>query len=151
MKSFTKALIALFIITFLFFSCGAIIPFTTSVPNDPIIKITGCDKVSGNLTLSDNGETIASRANVIFWEIEAECIVEIVDITMKQKRGNKNVFVKGDPSRLNNNSPKLKWRGRINPRLKIREGKSKIEFYNIIWRDTDGNLHTYDPSIKINQ
>lgn len=151
MKSFTKVFIALFIAPFLFFSCGARIPYTTTVPHDPIIKITGCDKVSGNLTLSDNGETVASRANVIFWEIEAECISEIIEISMKKKRGNKNVFVKGDPSSLNTNSPSLKWRGRINPHLTIREGKPKTEFYNIIWRDTDGNLHTYDPTIKVNQ
>lgn len=159
MKSFTKTLITVIIVTFLFYSCVKI-PFPTlpPYPADPIIKIVNCDMDSGNLTLSVNGNItdtiVTTRANIVFWEIEADCVKEIVEISMKTKKGNVNVFSKGDPRSMNPNIPSSKWRGKINPRLvlyegRIKKGKFKREYYKIKWKDNNGIIHTFDPIADI--
>ena len=152
MKLFTKTYIALFVLILSFLSCNIKLDLKKAGP-DPIIKITGCN--GSKLILSDNGKTTTTRANIVFWEIEATCIKSIDTIIIKDNSPitTNRFFAKGDPRRIDTKNPLSKWRGRINPYLTLRnrKGKTKRWFYSIKWTGEDDVKHIYDPEIEVNE
>lgn len=119
---------------------------------DPFISIIDSDTSSGELTLDPSGtNTLAKKSSIVHWIIEEDSGVKnITGITPKSSE-TEVVFVNGDPSPQtpNQGSP---WRGRIDPTRSYPDDPSFLTYYyDIEWEDLEGNIHVYDPSIKVNQ
>lgn len=105
------------------------------------IRITDSDSSNGNLTLSDNGNTDASRGEIITWIIGPHSGVKsITAITVKT--GSANVF-DPDPAKLGGSE---NWQGTVKKVLDI----PSYEDYNIYWDDSTGTNHCFDPRISVN-
>ena len=106
----------------------------------PVITITASDPSTGELTLSDHGNTVASRSQKVTWVVSPNSGVKaIIGITVKE--GSTNVF-DPLPKQLGNSA---NWRGTISPTIEV----PAEELYNIIWIDGDDNEHVYDPKIQV--
>lgn len=142
MKSLTLIITVLFII-----SLGH--SQTPPPPPDPIIFIIGSDTSSGDLTLDPPAidTTFVSRSNWVNWIVRANSGVQAID-SITPKDGSPNVFIQGHPTSNPSFAPIPPiWRGKINPNVEI----GTIEDYRVYWKDSEGNQHTFDPSIKVNQ
>jgi hypothetical protein len=105
------------------------------------IKILKSDTSTGDLTLSDHGNTNARKGEVITWKIGPHSGVDsITAITVKPN--STNVFSSG-PAKLGNSS---NWQGKIKTEMEI----PIDEDYNIYWNDSSGVNHCYDPRISVN-
>ena len=110
----------------------------TPAPTSYDIIINTADVTNGNLVLSDGDTTEARRGDEINWSINAAN----VSAFRIEKKGFfvHNIFV-NPPG--NSNAK--------NVQARIKSGlwfNYKYE-YNIIWSDTSGTEHTYDPLISI--
>ena len=126
--------------------CAVITSFTNKTTNEnsrafmPVITITASDSSTGELTLSDHGNTTASRKQKVTWVVGPHSGVKaIVGITVKE--GSTNVF-DPVPQQLGNSS---NWEGTISPTIEV----PAEELYNIIWIDSNDNEHVYDPKIQV--
>lgn len=135
MKSFTKVFIALLALAFIFTSCGNNKPKT-----NPIIKISqGEDNCV--LELSDGGTTRTYGNNVVTW-VCGDGVSEIVEIFYKS---GDEVFQVGPQKKIPNKLNSDWFAITKNTSEKLSEN------YGIKWKDSEGNLCTLDPSLKINQ
>ena len=143
MKLLTITLIAFFSIT-----SGFSQAFVKNYNPDPQIHITGSQ--GDNLTLNPVTPT-ARNYNIVMWVIDEDSGVKnILGITKKWYETNV-VFVPGDPHRI---APvdRSSWIGRIEQGRTYPSAPQYLEyFYMIIWEDMNGDLHVFDPSIKVNQ
>lgn len=110
------------------------------------ITIVAADVQSGQLTLSDGGETdvsFAAAGDWIMWVI-APGIPNISKITAITKKddGSQNLFILGPQEIQSGNGPY--WFGIATGQI------NSFENYSISWLDTNGNVHTYDPKIAMN-
>lgn len=113
---------------------------TSSPAFMPVITITASDPSTGELTLSDHGNTVASRSQKVTWVVSPNSGVKaIIGITVKE--GSTNVF-DPLPKQLGNSA---NWRGTISPTIEV----PAEELYNIIWIDGEDNEHVYDPKIQV--
>ncbi|MEO7802474.1 MAG: hypothetical protein ABIR81_10755 [Ginsengibacter sp.] len=108
-----------------------------------VIKITGSDSTTGQLTLEDiNGRPAdvfsISPGAKMQWLLKAETVKDITNIYAKPD--NPNVFSHG-PRRRGNS---VNWGGQIDS-----QATGKEENYNIDWTDKAGNPHTFDPKIQV--
>ena len=114
------------------------------------IRITNGDPETGDLTLQDsNGNSAtnfnALRGHVITWEIQPNSGVSaLTGFAQENVNGNTNVF-SSYPAQQGNSST---WQGTVD--ANITSGSSYTDTYEINWKDTQGNSHTYDPSIRVN-
>ena len=102
------------------------------------IRITGSDKKTGNLTLSDNGHTKADPGQKIIWQIDKGSNVRSI-VAIEQKRGTN--FWSSLPAPQGAN-----WQGTIRTDAKEREEYE----YLISWIASDDGLeYKHDPIISI--
>ena len=112
------------------------------------IYITAADVQTGQLTLSDGGETDVNLpplgGDYVIWMIGsgANNIARITAIT-KEDDGSQNLFYFG-PKELQTDQGTF-WAGII-----LGAPIGAFEDYSITWQDTDGYEHTYDPKIVMN-
>ncbi len=109
--------------------------------NHPI-RITASDTTTGDLTMDDNGNTFVDPGDTVTWLIGRNSGV-IAFTGFLVKTGSTNVFDACDPVSVGNSS---NWQGTINPSI----AKGTVEDYSILWTDTSGGNHTYDPKISVN-
>ena len=111
--------------------------------------ITGSDPATGNLTMSDHGNTNCKHGEVVTWVIlPTSGVNQITAITPKP--GNINVFAVG-PAKLPGAAKN--WQGRIKnaASLPIPTPPGFVEeLYDIAWTDNNGNHHIFDPKIQVN-
>lgn len=107
----------------------------------PTIKITHGDPVTGDLTLDDNGNTITTKGSNVIWQIANGSGVSSIQ-SIYADAGQTDVF-QPDPAPAGGST---NWSGRINPVLVT----PAHEDYTIVWVDTAGATHTYDPRISVN-
>jgi len=106
------------------------------------ITITASNSATGDLTLSDNGDTTANRGTTVTWVIGPNSGVSSIT-AISNKSTSVDVF-SPDPSQVGNSS---NWQGTVNPNLAV----PSEEDYNIYWDDSSGTNHCYDPKIRVNQ
>lgn len=113
--------------------------------NHPII-IFGFDPSNYLLILSDNGKTMVDPGDTVTWIVfPGSGVSSIKDITLKQKPENfssVNIF-KPPPGPLGSSK---NWMGKIDPNVPW----GSIEEYNIVWEDSSGETHFFDPKIQVN-
>jgi hypothetical protein len=122
------------------------------MPGQPIqITITGSNPDTGILTFRDDentnkGNTHARRGNQIIWHIHpGSGVSSITLIRMKLATPSTNIFVANDPQPVGNGAGR-NWSGQISPAAAI-----DAEYnYDVLWTDTNGGAHTFDPMIKVN-
>ncbi len=102
------------------------------------IRITGSDKTTGQLTLSDRGRTEADPGETIIWQIANGSNVHSI-VAIEQKSGTN--FWSSPPGPRGAN-----WQGTIST-----EAKEKEEYeYLIRWiASDDGREYKHDPIISI--
>ena len=106
----------------------------------PSITITASNTSTGGLTLSDHGVTIAMRTQRVTWIIGPQSgVMAITGITVKDS--STNVY-DPQPHQLGNSS---NWQGTISPSIPV----PAEELYNIIWTDSSGSEHQFDPKIQV--
>lgn len=106
-----------------------------------VIKITGSDTSTGDLTLSDKGYSELKPGVKVRWNVHPKSgVEEIIDITVKTNFV--NVFSSG-PSRVGNSK---NWQGKTMSWIK----EITDEDYNIEWKGDDGKTYTYDPRLRVN-
>jgi hypothetical protein len=140
MKTFTKTLIALFTTALLYTTCKPIEPPVTV---NPTITLSQGDddcelKLSGDIL---NELTRTKGNNLVTWV----CGTGVEEIVSIFKKSGDDVFQVG-PKIKNPNKAKSDWFG-----ITKNTTDKLTEEYGIIWKDSDGNSCTHDPSIKINQ
>ena len=135
MRSFTKTLIALFSLFSIYYSYGQ-----SQIITNPVITIT---KQEGKckLVLSDSGLTRTNGNNVVTW-VCGDGVSEILEIFYKS---GDNVFQTGPQIKSPGNS-KSDWFG-----ITKNTNDKLSEDYGIVWKDSEGNICTLDPTVKINQ
>ncbi|MDH5414547.1 MAG: hypothetical protein OEW87_10445 [Flavobacteriaceae bacterium] len=112
------------------------------------ITITGGNIADQTLVLSDNGNTVANRGEIVTWNVRPGQGTVVASIhQIKNYSSSRDVF-KPDPHSLGSgNSPN--WQGTINPDL---TPLPATETYYIEWMDTSGGgPWTYDPQITVNR
>lgn len=111
--------------------------------------ITGSDTATGNLTLSDHGNTDCKREEVVTWVILPQSgVSQITGITPKP--GNVNIFADG-PGKLPGASKN--WHGTVKGAASLPVPPPPgivIEEYNISWTDSAGKNHIFDPKLQVN-
>lgn len=111
--------------------------------------ITGSDPATGNLTMSDNGNTNCKRGEVVTWVIlPTSGVDQITAITPKPN--NINVFADG-PAKQSGASKN--WQGTVKDAASLPippGGGVVVEEYDIGWTDSAGNAYVFDPKIQIN-
>jgi hypothetical protein len=107
------------------------------------INITGSNTSTGDLTLSDNGNTSANPGDTVTWNIGPNCGVSSIS-GINDDISSTNVF-EPDPARMPGNN--TSWQGTVNPDI----DEDTTENYTIVWYDTSGGgPHSYDPLIQVN-
>jgi hypothetical protein len=93
---------------------------------------------NGRLQLSDNDHTKAGHNDTVVWVIAPQSNVASIEI--EKKSGSIEIFA--IPPRPIGNI----WQGVISPTAP----PSPPEYqYSILWKDTSGNSHVYDPKISV--
>lgn len=93
---------------------------------------------NGRLQLSDSDHTTAGRRDTVVWVIAPHSNVDSIEI--EKKSGSIEIFA--IPPRPIGNV----WQGVISPTAP----SSPPEYhYSILWKDTSGNSHVYDPKISV--
>lgn len=114
------------------------------------ITITGVDKTTGKLILSDRGHSKAKRHEDVHWKVnDPEKIVVGISAILWQQNdpdpNNRNIFT-NDPPRPQGSNPVAKhWIGRVNQH----ESDTAVYHYGISWVDNKGGEHPNDPIISI--
>jgi hypothetical protein len=112
------------------------------------ISIIGSNTVTGELTLqndahTNNGNTHAQRSDMVLWVFtHTSGVSSITAIQMKTSLPSTNVFIPGDPHQPGGGN----WQGTIASGVAI----GSEYYYEIKWKDSNGNEHLFDPMIKIN-
>ena len=106
-----------------------------------VIQILGCDTNTGDLILSDKAYSEVGICVWITWLIHPNSGVRNI-FAINAKPDNPNVFQIG-AYKLGHSS---NWRGQIRCDFK----EIIEEDYDMVWEDYDGNIHTYDPRIRVN-
>lgn len=145
MKLLTTTLIALFSVTFCFSQKES---FLDNFNPDPNIHITG--HIGNNLTL-DPAEPTARNYNVVRWIIDDDSDVKNIVAITKKWYETDIVFVQGDPHKQTPNDGSS-WIGRIDQGRTYPTAPDYLLFsYMIVWEDMKGDLHVFDPTLKVNQ
>ena len=111
--------------------------------------ITASDPVTGNLTMSDNGNTNCKHDELVTWVVLPTSGVDQIT-AISPKPDNINVFATG-PAKLSGASKN--WQGTVKNSASLPIPTPPgfvIENYNISWTDNAGNNHIFDPQIKVN-
>ncbi len=118
--------------------------------NGYYIYITAADPATGNLTMSDGGQTAISdhgaTVDSIFWVV-TDNVPNIEAITGVNFESGTHIFTFGPCQGSLLPGWKSVWTAGFNI------GSSPVgnsEAYTISWTDTNGNPHTYDPRIMVN-
>lgn len=165
MKSFTKALFALFTITFFFISCqnqnkdekhvddGVIAP-TEALPAAPVTIFVYVGVSEDNsLIMSDGGYTKIKQGATINWEILPFSVNVDSIVGINPKPNNVDIWQPGKGPKKGTIPPGIRdhWAGKTRPNLIPNGGNPFVYEYNIKWKDSSGIEHTFDPKIEIDQ
>lgn len=119
--------------------------------NGYYIYITAADSSTGNLTLSDDGETSildhGADIDSVFWIVN-DNIPNIEAITGVNFESGTQIFRAGPNEMTPLDGQKSVWGAAFVVGGSVPVGS--VEEYNISWTDTDGNSHIYDPKITVN-
>jgi hypothetical protein len=109
------------------------------------IFITGSNRATGTLTLSDGGKTSVYNKD----EDENRKIVWEVDDAQQEEV--KSFFIEGKNGRSDHPfDTAVSRKHETKVRLKVKKDATPVEWeYNIIWRDQYNVEHTYDPKISV--
>jgi hypothetical protein len=109
------------------------------------ITITGGNTSTGVLILSDRGHTKAIKGERIRWKVKnsADPVVSIEGVPLK---ANTTDIFSGDYGESPRKEDSKNWRADI--ARDVHTGD--VCEYSIIWKDTNGVSHTFDPKISIN-
>ena len=108
------------------------------------ITITGSSIQTGELTMSDHGNSKVKKGEKVTWIIGPHSGVKSIEKIMHCDNS-MNVFFK-DPGRVGNGRAS-NWQGIVSKEV----ADGSVEEYYIDWKDTEGKLHKYDPKITVNQ
>ncbi|HVG14400.1 MAG TPA: hypothetical protein VM935_05540 [Chitinophagaceae bacterium] len=110
-----------------------------------VIVITGSNRTTGTLTLSDGGKTSVYNKDEdenrkIVWEVHDAQQEEVKSFFIEGKSGSPNHPFDTAVSRKHETKVSLK----------VKKDAAPVEWgYNIIWRDKFNVDHTYDPKISV--
>ena len=121
---------------------------------DVTFTITAGDPITGDLTLTSDGNANVQPNYVVEWILE-EGAANIATIDrIEEDQGSRNLF-RGEPARLYGppppppaepGTPTNNFSGTISPSVV----NGQEETYHINWSDRAGNTHTFDPTLIVN-
>ena len=110
-----------------------------------LIGIMSGNTQTGALQLSDRGLTpitFLQAGDQVVWEITKGALVNVAKIIgIHADQGSLNIFSSGPTSNFDGTT----WTGI----LQSGEKPGTFENYTIVWEDTDGKQHSFDPKIQI--
>ena len=118
----------------------------TQLTSCEVIRVTNADTSSGKLILKDkkgnSADTFVTTSGKIFkWKIETHTLKSFQSIPPKTSAENSSVFKKEPHKKFLSKT----FKGKLEKTETLRK-----EEYSILWKDLEGNPHTYDPLIQVN-